>query len=396
MPKILIAAHYNMNNGDRAVLEATIRKLLEYDNNIKITVSAINPHKLIDQRIQVVGWPIKNIKLYKTLFWTLMKFNNFRLLKKIYKVLIDSEYMKALCESDIVLISGGHHLTDILGSRNYYNLAINYLIPIFESKKVYLMPQSIGPVNNTRMRYTTKFILDHVQSIAYRDNSSKIFLKELNVKVPFKYVPDIVFSLSSSQEKINKKEIGIALYCSYVGDKQKKLFPIVIKNLIDVIITYALKGYQFTIISMDINDIQYAKKIIKECNARLKRDCIKLEKPKSNNISDVISLFSNKEMILAYKTHSVIFSLVNAVPVVAIAYHSKSIEFMEAVNLDTYTLRDINASKKNLSVLINEILADRENIIQLEQTGVKKNIELIDYYITDILNPFYKSEERIN
>ena len=174
------------------------------------------------------------------------------------------------------------------------------------------------------------------------------------------------------------------------------MFPIVIKNLIDVIITYALKGYQFTIISMDINDIQYAKKIIKECNARLKRDCIKLEKPKSNNISDVISLFSNKEMILAYKTHSVIFSLVNAVPVVAIAYHSKSIEFMKAVNLDTYTLRDINASKKNLSVLINEILADRENIIQLEQTGVKKNIELIDYYITDILNPFYKSEERIN
>ena len=205
MPKILIAAHYNMNNGDRAVLEATIRKLLEYDSNIKITVSAINPHKLIDQRIQVVGWPIKNIKLYKTLFWTLMKFNNFRLLKKIYKVLIDSEYMKALRESDIVLISGGHHLTDILGSRNYYNLAINYLIPIFECKKVYLMPQSIGPVNNTRMRYTTKFILDHVQSIAYRDNSSKIFLKELNVKVPFKYVPDIVFSLSSSQEKIEKK-----------------------------------------------------------------------------------------------------------------------------------------------------------------------------------------------
>lgn len=281
------------------------------------------------------------------------------------------------------MITGGHHLTDILGYRNFYNLAINFLIPLFENKEIFLMPQSIGPVNNLKMKNITKYILNHTKQIAYRDNSSRKFLDELNLKTKYEYVPDIVFSLPKFKESIKNNEIGIALYCSYVGEKKHVLMPWVIENLIEVINEYTRKGFKISIISMDPNDIEVGKKIVKECNNS--NNVVKLESPETENILDIIKLFSNKELVLAYKTHSVIFSLINLTPVIAIAYHPKSIEFMESVNLKKYSVEDKNASKNKLCELIESALNNREEIIKKEKEGVEVNNEIIDGYLKKIL-----------
>lgn len=386
MSKIFIAAHYSMNNGDRAVLEATINKLFEYDKNVQVVVSASNPQAIVDARFKTVGWPLKNGKIYKMFFWLLGKIGSVRLMKLFYKIYISQDYLYALKECDIVLITGGHHLTDILGSRNYYNLAINFLIPAFEGKAIYLMPQSIGPVNDSKMKKITKYILNSAKKIAYRDDSSKKFLDELKIKTNYEYVPDIVFSLPKSESMKNDMKIGIALYCSYFGEKRDKLMPWIIDNLIEVVNEYAKKGFRFSIISMDPNDIEIAEKIVSKCNQMCEKNVICIEKANTNNILDIIDLFSNKELILAYKTHSVIFSLINKVPVVAIAYHPKSIEFMESVDLNEYSIEDRNASKDNLSSIIELVRNNRDEIIEKERIGVQSNVRLIDAYIKTIFN----------
>ena len=383
MKTIFIAAHYNMNNGDRAVLEATINKLYQYNDKTKIIVSVADSKTFIDSRFEVVKWPLKNNRIYKFIFLLLARTNNVKLMKLFYRLYVSNEYLEALRRSDIVLITGGHHLTDILGYRNFYNLAINFLIPLFENKEIFLMPQSIGPVNNLKMKNITKYILNHAKQIAYRDNSSRKFLDELNLKTKYEYVPDVVFSLPKFKESIKNNEIGIALYCSYVGEKKHTLMPWVIENLIEVINEYTRKGFKISIISMDPNDIEVGKKIVKECNNS--NNVVKLESPETENILDIIKLFSNKELVLAYKTHSVIFSLINLTPVIAIAYHPKSIEFMESVNLKKYSVEDKNASKNKLCELIESALNNREEIIKKEKEGVKVNNEIIDGYLKKIL-----------
>ncbi|MSS77683.1 hypothetical protein FYJ26_04545 [Anaerococcus sp. WCA-380-WT-2B] len=385
MKKILIASHYNRNNGDRAVLESTVRILKEIDNNIEITVSTTDPSDLIDKRFKVVDWPVKNKKIYKLIFRAIASLGRVSLLKKYYKLFVDKEYLNAIKESDIVLVTGGHHLTDILGVKNFYNLAINYLVPIFEDKKIYLMPQSIGPVDENNMRNVSKYILEKVNNIAYRDKSSKIFLDELSIDTPYIYVPDIVFTLPRYNSKTQSKRIGIALYCSYVGDKKDKLLPFVKKNLIDLIYIYVKEGYKFSIISMDPNDLEVSNDILREVNTQFDSSVVNIEKPETNSILDTVKLFSSKELILAYKTHSVVFSLINYVPVVAIAYHPKSIEFMEKINLMEYSIKDEFASTENLQELVNRALSNKCEIIDLEKKGIEKNKKLIMNYLNSIL-----------
>ena len=53
--KFFIGAHYNLNNGDRALLEATVQTLSNCYSDCEITVSAFDPSSLNDPRFKVVS-----------------------------------------------------------------------------------------------------------------------------------------------------------------------------------------------------------------------------------------------------------------------------------------------------------------------------------------------------
>lgn len=388
MKKIFIAAHYNLNNGDRAVLEATIQLL--YGKNYEIVVSAFEKEKLIDKRFRTVSWPISS-KIKNRIYTLLIKLKKTNLLKLIYKLLVDKEYLDELQNSDIILISGGHHLTDILGEHTFYQLGLNYLIPIYESKDIFLLPQSIGPIKkeNQHILETLVNILQNVKNIAYRDQSSKMFLKELNITTPTTFVPDIVYSINNRKLEKQEKTIGIALYCNYSKEKES-LKKFVLDNLILLCQNLTDKGYKIRIIPMEVKNTKSddritANKIINKIKLVNNHADICIEEPKNNEILSIVELFSNKDFILAYKTHSVVFSLINLVPCVAIAYHPKSIEFMESVNLKEYAIEDRNATMEALNELINKIIVNEKNIIITEKAGIEKNREIISNYISTIV-----------
>ena len=389
MKKILIAAHYNLNNGDRAVLEATIQQLIK-KGETDIVVSAFAPQQLVDKRFKTVSWAI-NSDLKKKIFSLIVKLKLTFLLKYCYKLLVEKEYLNEVKNADIIFMSGGHHLTDILGRKTFFSLAIQFLVPIYMNKSVYLLPQSIGPINenNKDAFKTLKYILNNVSSIAYRDKSSKKFLDKNNITKNCEYVPDIVYSIKCNEKNIkNNKSVGIALYCNYVKEK-KELFDNVIMNLKQTI-SYLLKnGYEVSIIPMEVKDTsaddrKVANNIINSIDEKLRKKVYILE-PKDDNILSTVSLFANKDFILAYKTHSVVFSIVNHTPVIAIAYHPKSIEFMETIGLEKYAILDKNATLKNLTELINDITNNSKTIINKEISGLNNNINIIDDYLNRLL-----------
>lgn len=381
---ILIGAHYNLNNGDRALLEATVRILQQYFPDSNITVSAYRPELLKDNRFSTVNWPLKNGN-YENILVKCIENNFFRnFIYKNYKMFCDSKYINAVNTADIVFISGGHHLTDILSKNSYYKLAVNFIIPIMLKKKVVLLPQSIGPASDTSVGASIKYILEHVHSVAYRDNSSKQFIESIKAKCNATCIPDLVFSLEPVEKQVVEKTIGIALYHSYGGARRGKILPFTLSNLKLTIDAMINRGYKIVIIPMDSGDEYIAKDIYNELKSANKEEMFTVAS-RGNCIMDIINLFSGLSFTLAYKTHSTIFSMISGTPLVAIAYHPKSIEFMESVDLGEYAINDSDASYSNLINIINKIENNMDKIKCTENRGVQKNREIIQKYVLEVM-----------
>lgn len=383
--KVLIAAHYNLNNGDRALLEATIQIVRKMLPNSEITVSAYVPEKIQDPRFSVVGWALGNGKK-ESLKLKLSSIGLFRtMFRKHYELLCNREYLRAVEESDLVLISGGHHLTDILSNRGYYKLSANFYIPIALKKKTVLLPQSIGPAHNKGIITSIKYILQNSYSVAYRDKSSEQFIKSLNIDIDSRYVPDLVYSLQPFDNcSRDLKTVGIALYHSYAGENREKILPFTIKNLTLEIDDLLSKGYSVKIIPMDSGDEEYSKKIYETLKSDVKKDGFVIA-DRGSQIMDIVNQFATVSFCLAYKTHSTVFSMICNTPLVAVAYHPKSTEFMKKVGLQDYAINDTDASYENLRKAVSKIEANYDSIREKETLGVSLNRDEINTYLQEML-----------
>ena len=381
--KIFIAAHYNLNNGDRAVLEAT-KEILQ-NRGEEYVVSAYCPEKMDNSQCEVVSWPIKNTLFSKLILRMLKRINKVSWLKFVYKIMLDKDYYISLQKSDFVVVSGGHHLTDILGDDVFYDLAINFIIPMYCGKKVILLPQTMGSMkfDHKDKKNIMDYILKKAKLIGVRDASSVEFIENNFDVSNYHIVPDIVFGYNANKnvELIKDiKRIGIALYCNYADEKGKEKFQFVISELEKAINIFIQKDYIINIIPMEVkgttaDDRIYAEKIISSVlneneNAT---DKIRVMEVGQENIKDIINCFAENDVIIAYKTHSVVFSLISNTPVVAVAYHKKSIEFMEEINLSKYAIWDYQATMENICALVDEIICNEKKIREIESEGVRNN-----------------------
>jgi polysaccharide pyruvyl transferase WcaK-like protein len=393
--KIFIGAHYNLNNGDRAVLEATVQSLLSLDSSLNITVSAFQPKLLNDERFASVRWALKENRISRTLFYMLCRLRLFKYSHYLSRAIFNCDYLSSLHEADIVLISGGHHMTDILGKKTFYLLASNVIMPVIKKKKVIMLPQSFGPIDEVGALQDLRWLLRRVSSIAYRDKSSGKFLEQFDVRHKTEFVPDMVFAMNKKRKiEPRNKCMGIAMYCNYSGQKRKDLFPFVIEELKASIDSFLFNGYSVNFIPMEVknsasDDRVYMRLIIDAVSTEYKEK-IRIIEPAGPSIMDTIDSFADNDLIIAYKTHSVVFSLISSIPVIAIAYHPKSIEFMESVGLKDYSLTDRMATKENLVRLVNTIESNYDDIVSTEIQEVKNKAESVIGYLVKVLSTVKK------
>lgn len=383
---IFLAAHYNLNNGDRALLEATVGIIKRLAPDSKLTVSAYIPKKLNDRRFTTVNWALRN-GLYEKILLRLSEIKKFRIIfRKYYRIICDSKYISAIENADIVFISGGHHLTDILSNRGYYKLSSNFIVPILMGKKIILLPQTIGPAENNDIIKSIKWILKKSYSVAYRDQSSSDFIKKINARCNNRYVPDLAFSLYPNKSNIcREKTVGIALYHCYVDDRRKTILPFTLSNLVKVIDELLNRRYKVLVIPMDRGDEKVYTDLYNKVNYKLKNESLSIA-CKGDSINELIDKFRGLSFVLAYKTHSVVFSLICNTPLIAIAYHPKSREFMDNIGLGEYSVDDRDASYEKLIELINRLEDRIEEVKKTELVGVNDNRLLIDDYLKEIFS----------
>ena len=371
MKKVLIINQYSANKGDRGVLFAMVSELLRV-NDLEITVSTHDPklwenygfYKKNNIKFVPWGWDfntLENINIFEKIYFKVLnKFKKYTYTinrklflkeihsKKIFKLISNPEYFKALNNSDIVISTGGHHITTILSTDAISSQIYDISLSLSLKKKTIIWSQSIGPLdfrNNENKNFVYK-ILNDVDSIFLRDEKSHLYIKNKNNVYDTNESVFVLSKLFENYEVPSLRDniVGISIYSTKSRTpKEKELYT----NSISKFANYIIENYNFKIkfIPMEIkgsepDDRYMINNIIKDITVKESCKILDQDLETSKHIKEV----ANCKMFVGHKTHSIIFALTSGTPLLALAYHPKSRDFMKQFDLEEFVIDDEDLS----------------------------------------------------
>jgi polysaccharide pyruvyl transferase WcaK-like protein len=384
---ILIINQFSSNKGDRAVLYSILRLLDSY-KNFSITVSTSNPadwkDKYSKRKIRFVpwGWDYhinSHNKVLKLKFFILRRFQRYtyplirlalktRLPASLIKTFINSEFFDALVNSDLVISTGGHHITTLLAKNAISSQLFDLACCIIMNKKTILWSQTIGPLDftNRRNEVFVRSLLMRIESAYLRDKSSSEFLLKMGVREDhFFSTCETVLSISdlnSSNKPFYERDnvTGISIYSTKNRTKEELHHYI---KTISRFADHCVEKYSCSVlfIPMELknsgpDDRGLIAQIINNTNH--KAECSIADEDLSTE--DHFKLVQNCRYFIGHKTHSVIFALATATPLVALAYHPKTSEFMEQYDLKRFSIPDEELSPELLINTFDKLTKEAE------------------------------------
>lgn len=363
--KILLINQYAGNKGDRAVLFATCRMLRAIDPSLDITVSTSDP-KLWDGydyycensidfvpyawdfTTQITGrkFCCKLLEKVKKYTFTLHRESFLAFTHFFYaKFLINPAFYEAAKRSDLVISIGGHHFTtlltrDLVSPVNYDAMSV-----LSMNKKLICFSQSFGPFlfRNPRNLKLTRKILSSCSMLYPREKQSKDELLRLGIstnKMSSTY--ETVLNLNNlfikhTPPTKRAKQIGIAIYCTQHRNEQEQNLYI---HTIAAFCNHTnSKGYTVCFFPMELkgsgpDDRPIIKDILNHISDKERSICIDNDLSTEEHIRRVAEC----QVFIGHKTHSTIFALASGTPLIAIAYHPKTIQFMEQFDVANYAI----------------------------------------------------------
>lgn len=322
--------------------------------------------------------------------------------KKVLKKSKNEELKKTLTrfeESKAVFMKGGgliqSHGGIISTYATYYRLYHIFLAQSM-NKPVYVMPNSFGPFEGPFVKYMVKKALRNCKIITAREKKSQEAVKkELNLDIPC--FPDLAFYLPNGD--FNKeqlcKECGIDHIKKIVAitmrpyrfpnsENPEKSYETFRKEMRKFILWLSKNGFTPLIIehTFAITSHESDKSCIDLVVKDLNHKDYKIYSNRRINCKDLKSLYGCCDYIIGTRFHSLIFSLSNYVPGIAISYDGyKSVGIMKDMKLENYVIdiADVRASnliEKFRSLIENE---DRikENIAEYMEIARNKREQLI-------------------
>ena len=409
---VLLINHCSTNKGDKAVLEFMLHEFAVY--GIKnITVSANEPACCTGIRlpeslqIQFVpwGWNVEDIRYpgilgklvrrvkHEFYSWSFSVVRRGIITKKKLKLLLfycNKKFYNALKSSDIVISVGGHHVTSILSPDAVSPQIFEMALTLLAGKPLYLWSQSIGPLSFSDNDNSLLIgnILSRATAIYSRDKQSIDELNVLGIDQSKVYVTcETVLGYSEMLGNIIKPSarlpvIGISVYSIQkrtVSDKYK--YVKILGDIVDYAVAcgYAVKFFPMQMAQEHGDDRPCIDDIVgyvmhpEMCSVY---SCV-------NSMKEHIEEVSKCCMFIGHKTHSVIISLITGTPIIALAYHQKTKDFMSQYGLSKYCIDDSLIEFSNLVDILDDCRNNMDAISskQLEissELGRKVRIDLID------------------
>ena len=362
MKHILIGGYYGYGNiGDEAILEAFAQKISAYPE-IKTTVLSADP-----------GYT--------------SKIQGFSAVSRNNPISVISAFVR----SNLFVQGGGGLIQDSTSFRSPIFYLGQLMLAHITARKIYIMGQGIGPLNNSFSRFMTRELFGTAQAITVRDLSSKTFLAgSLSKDFDITIVSDLALMLDPAPDDVAED----ILYDEGLGDLPEPILAVTIKgNPKD----RKLVGYYATALNtwLDENggsilmvpfyprhDNPFSEKIMSgiKGNTGLIR--------KSYKPSEILSLYKFVSHVLAGRLHSVVFAALAQTSFTPIIYDPKMDYFLEKIGLESTIITPIIGPKSIEESLLNdmdnsEILVEKVNkrlpplIVQAEP-NITKLLEILE------------------
>ena len=362
---ILLFNQYAGNKGDRAVLYATCRLIKNIHPDVNIVVSTSSPelydgysyYKENNVKFVPTAWDYTRVDSCRAYWKLLNRFSKytFTILREVYlrkcfygitRLFINPRFRKAVKQADVIISVGGHHYCTLLSRDLVSGINFDAMAVRLQKKNFTCFSQTFGPFNfhNPRNLLLTRDILSH-SKLYPRENDSREML--LNFQLPESNIAmtyETVLSLSREVSEYvapssRPKSVGIAIYCT------QKRTPDVEENYLQSISSlcnYVIKlGYDVKFFPMELkgtppDDRPYIQRIIDRVECFEKCYVYDKDLDTAEHLREV----SRCQLFVGHKTHSTIFALATGTPLLAIAYHPKTIEFMRQFEMEQFAIDD--------------------------------------------------------
>ncbi|MHC4555703.1 MAG: polysaccharide pyruvyl transferase family protein [Planctomycetota bacterium] len=398
--KVLVINQCSTNKGDRAVLFFVLRELRRCGVD-QITVSASNPQywedkpDFPDAAVRVIpwGWDISRRRsvgflgkvIHRTRKIILPRRIHFPLVRNALiagrrpwylRFLVNRAYLRAIKRADLVLSTGGHRLTTINARDAVGPQTFDMAVALFYHKPLILWSQSIGTFDfkSSKSKPMVQEILSRAEQILIRDEASAEEIRQVGVSLEHvSKTRESVFGLydvvkSRTRPSSRPDVMGVSVW---TGNKQNLQAWENYTRCFAALVDHAIEaGYKVRFFPMEMqgSDRPCIEDVID--NVDKKENCEIVEGYPGT--VDHINAIAKCKLFVGHKTHSQIFSLVAATPLLAVAYHKKTEDFMAQFGLEKYCIVDTQFNADKMIKVFNQISNNLDIISQKqEQTAFK-------------------------
>ncbi len=394
--KVLVINQCSTNKGDRAVLFFVLRELARNGAD-QITVSASNPEYWEDKpdfpnvAVRIIPWGWDNSRKKGVGFWgkVIHRVHKVILKRRIHfplvrnaliagkrpwylRFLVNRQFVEALKNADMVLSTGGHHVTTMFVPDAVTPQIFDMAAALLFDRPLILWSQSIGPFDfkSPKCKLMVQKILSGAGRIFIRDEVSAEQINKMGVSLEHvSKTCESVFGLCDIvKSRIRPSErpsvMGVAVYVHTRANQLKeheehrRFFAALIDHAIEA-------GYKVRFFPMELQgtDRHCIEAVINSVDK--KGNCEIVEG--FPGTLDHINAVAQCKIFVGHKTHSQIFSLVTATPLLAIAYHKKTEDFMAQFGLEKYCIADAQLSTEKLIQLFDKINNNLDSINRKEE-----------------------------
>jgi colanic acid/amylovoran biosynthesis protein WcaK/AmsJ len=285
-----------------------------------------------------------------------------------------------LKNADLVVTAPGGFILD--AHLNVMSMLLEIIVPKMHGKKVFLSPQSIGPVRSRVLKYIISKALDGCDAICVREPISMEFVqRELRVpRCRLIRMNDLAFFHDASErrlaQRILEEEFGIrpgerfiaatVVEWNFPHHRDPAALRRRYLQAMGDALSWSAQRYNAKIImlnqvSADLPAARVVKEIVGE---RLLVDT------KDRTPAEMRGMFSHATLAVTSRFHSCIFSLLEGIPSVAISYVWKTEGIMQELELSEWVHKIETVKAGTLVEQIDAIMAQRDQMSVLVREKV--------------------------
>ena len=419
MKILLVPGNTDLNRGDQALVWESINVIKEVYENPDVILMKGDDYRQYAQTERLGYNMIHGILKHPGRFFSNKKHISYTILDKVkmgcvalYDLMVtasllipcriinnatlglmsneDKRTYETFRSCDAVFVKGGgfiHSYGMITDAYQIYYLLYYILLSIRFKKKIVILPNSIGPLRNKIAAKLSYYVLNHCQYISVRESVSENFLnKSEQIRKPVYRHADLGYFLKSSKFdalkylknkgiEIDKPKVVITLrpYRFPGEENAEQLYKKYIVSFAEYSEYLYEKGYQIVFSahtlgpSVHENDSIAIDEVVKILG-KTKVPFVVID-DESLDCKDVMALYSQFDILVGTRFHSVIFAQNSFVPTIAITYGgNKGVGIMQDTGLEEYSIPMENVTSAALMRITDTLITNKKYV-----AGLMKN-----------------------